>query len=228
MTEKAELNVNGDAELSAMAIVFNALQPLDSDARNRVIEYVERRLGMQRSSTPAPYKSEHFQHVPPEIERGDLSAENDHAEHSFDRGDQDNAGDDEIEGISPIAKKWMMRNALSPALISKLYSLGVDEFDLVAPNVPGKSVRERLHNVILLQGVASYLNSGAPRVDGEKLREAVDHYDADAGRNFAAYVKDWTSEFSGSRTSGFTLTTRGLNSAKELIKQMAGSVVDND
>jgi hypothetical protein len=221
MTEKMELTLSEDAELAAMATVFNALRALDAEAQNRVLEYVERRLGVQRVGGETKrivqgerYASELLQ-----------AANHDHESGSSATAARDDQETDEgdIEGISPIARKWMTRNGLTPMQVSSLFSLGVDEIDLVAANVPGKSTRDRLHNVILLQGVASYLNSGAPRVENEKLKEAMRHYDADPGGNFSAYMKDWASEFSGSRSAGgFTLTTRGLNSAKELLKQMTG------
>lgn len=224
MTEKMELTLNEDAELTAMAAVFNALRALDPEAQNRVLEYVERRLGVQRTGILTLKKTEQSQLSAPEQPLKEVKADSPGEKSStLDRDDHEQSDDGDLEGISPIARKWMTRNGLTPHQVSSLFSLGVDEIDLVAANVPGKSTRDRLHNVILLQGVASYLNSGAPRVENEKLKEAMRHYDADPGRNFAAYMKDWASEFAGSRTAGFSLTTRGLNSAKELVKQMTGS-----
>lgn len=226
MTDIVELTLNEDAELSAMAAVFNALRSLDEEAQNRVLEYVERRLGMQRTHASISKKYEQPQYAAPEQTRKEERSAIDEKEGASARIEDDQQDDGELEGVSPIARKWMIRNGLEPARVSKLFSLGVDEIDLVAANVPGKSTRDRLHNVILLQGVASYLNSGAPRVENEKLKESMHHYDADVGRNFSAYMKDWASEFSGSRAAGFTLTTRGLNAAKELVKQMTGGASD--
>lgn len=224
MTEKLELTLSEDAELAAMAAVFNALRSLDVEAQNRVLEYVERRLGVQRAVVLPSKKNDLPYQTPPEQTRTDENARPT-TEKASSSGEKDHepADDGELDGVSPIARKWMVRNGLTSEQVSSLFSLGVDEIDLVAPNVPGKSTRDRLHNVILLQGVAAYLNGGAPRVENDKLKEAMHHYDADVGRNFAAYMKDWASEFSGSRTAGITLTTRGLNSAKELVKQMTGA-----
>ena len=220
MNEKVEIAFENDPELSAMAVVFNALRSLDEDAKNRVLEYVENRRGIKIAIyTAAKYddatKPTLIQHTPTkensivsEIPPASTQAEEAQTE------------DDELEGISPIARKWMIRNGLTTTQLSTLFSLGIDEIDLVAQNVPGKSTRDRLHNVILLQGIASYLNSGVPRAENDKLKESIRHYSADVGGNFSAYMKDWASEFSGSRTTGFMLTTRGLSSAKELIKQI--------
>ena len=47
------------------------------------------------------------------------------------------------------------------------------------------------------------------------------HYDADVGKNFNRDVRLWAAEISGTRAAGdLTLTTRGLNAAKDLIKEM--------
>src|SRR5205085_1189992 len=126
-----------------------------------------------------------------------------------------------LEGISPVASKWMKRSGLDSDSVSKLFSLGIDEIDLVATKVPGGSARERLRQVMLLLGAAGYLSNGVPRIENEKLREAEKHYDADAGGNFNKYLKTWASEISGARARGdLTLTTRGLNAARDLIRQM--------
>jgi hypothetical protein len=49
---------NPDAEIQALQAVINALEPLDDDARSRVLEYTMRRLGMRElpsaSSIAAP------------------------------------------------------------------------------------------------------------------------------------------------------------------------------
>jgi hypothetical protein len=220
MTEKLELTLNEDAELAAMAAVFNALRSLDIEAQNRVLEYVERRLGVQRTVAPLKKNVQVHDVTPEQTRREPVTAASSERPLTSDQHEQEESEGGGLEGVSAIARKWLVRSGLTTDQVSRLFSLGVDEIDLVAANVPGKSTRERLHNVILLQGVAAYLNSGAPRVENEKLKEAIRHYDADVGGNFATYMKDWASEFAGSRAAGFTLTTRGLNSAKELIKQM--------
>jgi hypothetical protein len=149
------------------------------------------------------------------------------ADNNADVDSSDEDDSDDLEGISPIAKKWMKRNGLSSNRISQLYSLGVDEIDLVARKVPGTSGRERLRQVMLLQGIASYLNGGVPKIDNQKLKEAATHYDADVGGNFPTYAKEWAAEMAGSRASGdLTLTTRGLTAAKELINQMTAAKLE--
>jgi hypothetical protein len=42
---------NGDAEIRALQVVIDALEPLDDEARGRVLEYTLKRLGMRDLST---------------------------------------------------------------------------------------------------------------------------------------------------------------------------------
>ena len=62
--------------------------------------------------------------------------------------------------------------------LSHVFSLGGDEVDLIAKKVPGKSAGARMRSVFLLQGVAAYLASGAPRFTQERVKEACLHYNA--------------------------------------------------
>lgn len=209
-----------DVELQAVATVYNALKPLDAQAQERVLDYVLRRLSLKAPSggtfyrkdeRTEDYSSADVLHSQPESEQ----AKNDAAvEHQQDEG---------LEGISPVAQKWMRRNGLSESQLSSLFSLGVDEIDLIAKAVPGNKKKDKMRSVLLLEGVASYLGTGAARVDYEKLKQAVGHYGADPGGNFWSYMKDFNAEVSGSTSSGFTLTSRGLTAATELVKEMAAS-----
>jgi hypothetical protein len=126
-----------------------------------------------------------------------------------------------LEGISPVAKKWMRRNGLTATQLSNTFSLGVDEIDLVAKTVPGgKSKREKMRSVFLLKGVAAYLGGGVARFTHEQVKETCLHYDAYDLKNFATYLKGMHSEVSGSKETGYQLSARGLSNATELVKQL--------
>jgi hypothetical protein len=211
-----------DLELDAMAKVYAALRPLDREAQGRVLEYVGKRLELFSPTTSSPATRAMNPNARPDrnaAESADVAGtrvENPKPEQSFNH-DETTV---ELEGVSPVAQKWIRRNGLTEEQLSSLFSLGVDEIDLVASSVPGKSTKEKLRSVILLQGVASYLGTGAPRIDYEKLRQTVTHYAADPGKNFWTYMKSLTAEVAGSTSTGFALTTRGLSAATDLIKQI--------
>ena len=201
-----EANPSGDAEFEAMRAVYAALKGLDKDGQNRVLVYVCQRLSLVRpSETQSPART------PPDRDREPAP------EVSSDVSQQ---GNDDADGISPVAQKWIRRNGLKSAQLSALFSLGGDEIDLVATSIPGKSRADRVRSVMLLKGIAAYLSSGAARVSDDKLREACAHYDAYDVTNFTKQLKAIAAEATGTRESGYTLTARGIAQATELIRQM--------
>ncbi|HKU74445.1 MAG TPA: hypothetical protein VJR02_11035 [Pyrinomonadaceae bacterium] len=197
--------MNDDPEIKALTTVYTALQDLDPEAQQRVLDYVARKLGLQ--SRQAPRRDA--------VSREDLPS----VESSSDsRSPTEEEIASELEGISPVALKWMRRNAFNADDLGRLFSIGADEIDLVANTVPGKSKNSRLRSVVLLKGIAEYLSTGAARITYEQIKEASLHYDAYDSTNHAKYLKGLSAELSGSRSGGFVLTARGLTAGTELIK----------
>lgn len=198
-------SLSGDAEIDAISVVYQSVKTLDASAQLRVLRYVAGKLGL------APIAETHIEH--------DFSGKPDR---TTELNVQTAIGHEqgEVDGISPIALKWMSRNSLTIDSLSPLFSLGVDEIDLVAKSIPGKAKKERTYNVALLKGIAAYLASGAARVTQEQIKEACLHYDAFDSPNFATYLRSFASDLSGSKSSGFTLTARGLTNATALIKEI--------
>jgi hypothetical protein len=198
-----------DPEIEAINIVFNALKSLDTGAQIRVIDYVGGKLGIRRSASSAEERA---------LGVGLADAQ---TTNEPDRPSASHEGlADSSDEISSVAQKWLARNNLKPAQLGKLFSLGGDEIDLIAPSVPGESKRTRMRNVVLLKGVAAYLGSGAARVSYQEIKETCLHYDAFDAPNFATHLKNFSAEVSGAKGLGYTLTPRGLAAATELVRQM--------
>lgn len=208
-----------DGELAAMTTVYSALKSLNAEAQTRVLDYVMQRFSLTplNRGNKAEFDSRSQQtEIPPDrSEKERLEADDIRADKTAEKEDAE-----DLEGVSPIAKKWMRRNGFNESQLSALFSLGVDEIDLVAKSVPGKNKKEKFHNVLLLQGVASYLGTGVAKIDHKSLKQATAHYGADPGGNLSSYMKDFAADVSGSYATGLTLTTRGLASATEIIKDM--------
>lgn len=198
-----------DPEITAIAAVYGALKNLDAGAQERVLEYVAGKLGVSASSassnrrtSPEPSESDQFYEKDLRLPKtNDKAAES-----------------DDLDGISPVAIKWMKRSGLSANDLSKLFNIGGDEIDLVAGSVPGAGKKERMHSVLLLKGIAAYLSTGAARVSHDQLKEACLHYDAFDSTNFSRYLKSFAAEVGGTKESGYTLSARGLTRATEIIK----------
>lgn len=199
-----------DPEIVAIGAVYSALKELDPGARARVIEYVAKKLEIEY--TPAveesPRVAREEQQQSPSLPLPSTGPEQD--------GDS--------EGISPVALRWMRRSGLTSTGLSVLFSLGVDEIDLVAKKVPGEGKKDRMHSVLLLKGIAAYLSSGVARVTYEQLKEACVHYDAYDSANFASHLKkSFAAEASGTKSAGYTLTARGITNATEMIKSLVSA-----
>jgi hypothetical protein len=203
-----EQKAGSDPEIEAISSTCKALEGLDSEARARVLRYVAAKLKVDVAAII-------------DVDQGisQSSSENPVTQRTNDRA-EDNVIDDELEGISPIAKKWMIRNGLTAQGLSAIFSLGVDEIDLVANKVPGHGKRSRMHSVLLLKGLAAYIGTGVARFTHEQFKEACLHYEAYDADNFASYMKAFSGEVSGDKRSGYSLSARGLNNATVLVKSL--------
>jgi hypothetical protein len=208
MDEKAQTGPN--LEIAAIGAVYDALKSLDPAAQGRVLEYVAKMFGIV--------------HAPSDREPSRTTPEDEQPQSpSLPLPSAGSEPDEESEGISPVALKWIRRSGLTSTGLSLLFSLGVDEIDLVAKKVPGTTKKDRMHSVLLLKGIAAYLGTGVARVTYEQLKEACVHYDAYDSINFATHLKSFASEASGTKAAGYTLTARGITNATEMIKSLVSA-----
>jgi hypothetical protein len=199
-----------DEEIAAISNVYAALKELEPEAQARVLKYVAEKLKIRDSMLGDDAASRQ--------ERSEDTSKDRKDEGATERRED---ASEELEGISPIAKKWMARNGLEPKKLSTIFSLGVDEIDLIAKTVPGKNKKDKMHNVFLLKGVAAYVGTGVARFTHEQVKETCLHYNAFDANNFIYNFKSLAGELSGSKDTGYTLTARGLTSATELVKSMS-------
>jgi hypothetical protein len=199
-------NMVPDAEFEACQVVYSALVALDVPARSRVLRYVAERLGLAAALEPTDSVA-----AAPPPEPLSVAAPSREVQSAVGQAGAD------VDGISPIATKWITRSALNLTKLSRVFSIGAEEIDLIAESVPGKSKRARLHSVLLLKAIASYLSTGVPRVADQELREVAAHYDAKDDPNFAANLKGAEAYFTGNKQSGYTLTARGLTEAARIL-----------
>jgi hypothetical protein len=198
-----------DPEVAAINAVLLALKNLEPTIQQNVIDYAIRRFNLPFGplQQPAQYA------LPREAISTEPGVE-------LSRTAENYPSDNGLDGISPVARKWISRSGLSTGDLSKLFSLGIDEIDLVAKRVPGDNKKDRMRSVTLLKGIASYLGTGVARVTHEQVKEACLHYDAYDSANFATHLKKFAAEVGGTKESGYTLTPRGLSAATELVKEM--------
>lgn len=197
-------------QISAIGLVYNAIKDLTPEAAHSVLSYVNGMVAPQKkiSHYSKDQGEQHEEHA--DQENGSKNSKTE---------DIDDALDD-ADGINSVAKKWLVRNGLSAHSLSKIFSLGLDEIDIVAKKVPGPNEQQRMRSVFLLKGIAAYLGSGAPRFTQEQVKEACEHYSAWNKTNYSTYIKGLSALVGGSAASGYILTSRGLTEAADLIKTM--------
>ena len=209
MTE--QINTNLQVEVEAITTVAKALEPLEPLARERVLNYV---CGALSISLTSKLRSEERRQ---EVSKEDspLPMDETHDETPFDM-----SGDSgHLEGISPVARKWMSRSGLSEEQLGSIFSLSLDEIDLVADKIPGNAKRQKMRSVFLLKGIASFLGSGTARFKADEIKQVCMHYGALDGKNYATYLKELADEVSQSNGE-FKLTPKGMIAATNLIKEM--------
>jgi hypothetical protein len=203
----------GVPEVDAIGAVYAALKDIDPTAQVRVLRYAAQMLGVILDVGGEGSRSSSEDE---ESRRADSLPASTAAA-------QDTRITHEIDGINAVALRWVRRSGLSAENLQSLFSLGIDEIDLVAKAVPGSKKKERMRSVLLLKGIAAYLGTGAARVTYEQLKEACLHYDAYDASNFASYLRSFSGDVGGTKEAGFTLTARGLTAGTNLLKEMLGS-----
>jgi hypothetical protein len=197
-------------EIKAISAVCGALKGLDPSVQMRVLRYSAEILGLAFELPSAGVRGAGSQQ----------SGDHEHPASTTSLPTTQSA--DDVDGISAVALKWMKRSGLEAKGLQSLFSLGIEEIDLVTKSVPGGSKKDRMRNVLLLKGIAAYLGTGTPRITYEQLKEACIHYDAYDNTNFARYLKSFAADVSGTKEAGFTLSARGLNSGTDLVKELLG------
>jgi hypothetical protein len=217
MTDEA-IQDDHEPEIAAISRVYLALKDLDEAAQHRVLDYVSKRLNLSRAHKAPASPQPEREHEP--VQKSPTPSLTNQENADLEEKTDELDGEDALEGVSPGGKKWMRRNGLDPKSLSAIFSLGIEEIDLIAKKVPGRNKKDRMRSVFLLKGVASYLSSGTARFKDDDAREACNHYDAHDTANFAAYLKSFSSIFSGTKAAGYTLTSRGIAEGTELVKEM--------
>jgi hypothetical protein len=200
-----------DKEIEALSSVYNALKDLDSAAQRRVLDYVANKLNDSMSSASQQSSWKDVFDTKSDSDKEQASADSEREADDF---------VNELDGISPVAVKWIRRNDFRMESLGRLFSLGTDEIDLIAKSVPGNSIKSRTRAVVLLKAIAAYLSSGAARISAEQIKEACLHYKAYDSANHAATLKKMVAELSGNKSSGYSLTPRGLSAGTELVKEI--------
>lgn len=119
------------------------------------------------------------------------------------------------------ATHWTRSNNLTKEELQSVFEFSDGSVELLAVKVPGKTKKEQSINSYLLVGAKSLLAGDDPKfVDKEAVaycKQAGCH----DGANHASTRASLGSKVSGNKSTGFRLSTPGLQAAAQLIKQIA-------
>jgi hypothetical protein len=124
----------------------------------------------------------------------------------------------EIISLSDQAKIWMKQNHVSEAELELVFHISEGKADVIVSEIPGKDVKAKTINAYVLQGLANFLVSGTPKFDDKSARALCMKSGCYSAANHAVYIKAVGNKLTGSKDSGWTLTSPGLKQGAELVK----------
>jgi len=180
--------------LEAIPKIVHVLTPLSSEERQRTIS-----AAMLLFGETAPIPSASLKTLKPE-------------EHLPDEG-----------GISGKGLSWMKKNALTREQLEYVFSIDLDSIDVIASNLPGKSMRQQTVHAYVLCGLKSFLRTGETSFSDKEGRELCDKVGCYDSPNHSNYMKAFGNFLSGSKETGWKLTNPGLNEAAQIVKQLTST-----
>ncbi len=190
---------NEPSETDVMSAIDQALKSLDDpEARSRVLAWVVAKHG-GRTQPTVPFQASRAVH-------------------------QARRAEENATELSKPAQLWLKRSGIEDDdRLAAIVSVDQSDIDVVASDIPGDSVKARMHNVFLLRGVAEYLKGGEFKFTDEQIRSTCRHYGAYDADNFSQYLKSFEGEVSGTRKTGYALTAKGQRAAVQLLRAMVAS-----
>lgn len=174
--------------------VFELLEPLDPDVRQRVVIGALAMLG----DTPPGLRA-------------------------F-AGSGPGQDGDTVADFGSKANRWLKRHNLTLEQLEHAFHFGDDgAVEVLEGTVPGDGMKGQSTTAYLLLGVRHLLADDEPKfTDGDAvaLCKRLGCHDSS---NHAATRRDLGNRVTGSKKDGFTLTTPGLREAAEIVKKMAAN-----
>jgi hypothetical protein len=106
------------------------------------------------------------------------------------------------------------------AQVERVFDISNQGVTIIAPEVPGKSDKERTHNAYVLQGVSRLLASGEATFEDKDARKFCEDSGCYNKANHALYMGAKGNVLTGSKKSGWRLTAPGLKHGADLVKQL--------
>ena len=136
--------------------------------------------------------------------------------------DEEEGGTQDTEGLSARSQTWMRQNGIIADDLHQVFHISNGGIEVIAPEIPGRSNRDKVRNAYVLLGIAMLISSGESKFDDKSARALcvkLGFYDK---TNHMKYMKGGN-EFIGSKEKGWTLTAPGMRRGAEIIKEIVSS-----
>lgn len=135
-------------------------------------------------------------------------------------GRSKNGGDSGTASLSPRARGWATQNGLSIDDLQQVFHMENGTVEIITPELPGKSNKEKTYNAYILAGISRLLASDRPNFDDKSARAVCESSGCFDVNNHATYLKNKGNEFTGSKSTGWTLTAPGLKRGAALVREL--------
>jgi hypothetical protein len=120
-------------EIAAFSAVYSALKDLDQTKQLRVLRYAAEMLGLNFEGAKKNESS---------LTANSIDAAKDEQSERV-PSLPSTTSNEEVEGINAVALRWIKRSGFEPSKLQNLFSLGIEEIDLVAKSIPGSSKKRK-------------------------------------------------------------------------------------
>ena len=119
------------------------------------------------------------------------------------------------------AKNWIKQNGLTAEEIEQVFHIADGKAEVITSSVPGTTDSKRTLNAYILAGVAALLEKDDAKFTDEEGRALCKTLGCFNRPNHATYLGNKGNDFNGSKAAGWHLTTPGLKTGANLIKELA-------
>jgi hypothetical protein len=127
---------------------------------------------------------------------------------------------DGFTGVHSRANVWIKQNSISSSELEQVFHIKGGVISIIAPDVPGRSSKEKTLNAYVLTGLGKLLAEGITEFDDKTAKELCKTLGCLDATNHAKYLNGKGNEFTGSKEKGWTLTAPGLKRGAVLVKEL--------
>jgi hypothetical protein len=133
----------------------------------------------------------------------------------------DNDISKESSDLSKQAKIWMRQNNITLDELEQVFHISTINADVIASSIPGKGGKVKSINAYVLERVSKFLISGDSSFGDKSARALCQRSGCYHMKHHVEYLKDKGNKFTGSKDSGWKLTSPRLKHGAELVKEIA-------